>query len=60
MLIEGLNDGGERTVRRLYAHLWSQMDAHLQAYHGKTLDDELTFEEFEQATLRAAVAFLMD
>ena len=58
--IVGTRQGGERSVRVLYARLFEIMDAHMQSFHGKSLDDPHTFEELEHATIRAAVACLMD
>lgn len=58
--LEALRDGGERSVTVRYQDLWQQMDTHVQLHHGKSLDDPHTFADLEHATIRAAVAFLMD
>ncbi len=58
--IEGLRDGQVREVRVRYAALLEQADVHLRFHHGKSLDDPMDLSELSHATMRAAVAFLMD
>jgi hypothetical protein len=58
--IEGLRQGGCREVRVPYTWLWNQMETHMTSNHGKSLDDPMSVEELEHATLRAAVVFLID
>jgi hypothetical protein len=60
VVIEGLRQGGAREVRARYTDLWNQADTHLQYRHGKSMNDPMTPQEFAHATIRAAIAFLMD
>jgi hypothetical protein len=60
VLLTGRRQGRERRLRVRYDALYRQMDIHLRAHHGISLDDPVSFEMLEHATLRAAVAFLMD
>lgn len=58
--VVGSRQGGERSVRVLYARLFEIMDSQMGPFHGKSRDDPHTSESLEHATLRAAVACLMD
>jgi hypothetical protein len=58
--IEGLRLGGMRTRVVTYTRLLEQADLHWEVAHGKTKDDPQSAREFAHATMRAAVAFLMD
>lgn len=58
--IEGLRQGGAREVRVRYLDLWQQIGVHLETFHDKTLDDPAMPQEFAHATVRAAIAFLID
>lgn len=58
--IEGLRQGGAREVRIPYTRLWNQMETHVTSNHGKSLDDPMSSQELEHATIRAAVVFLID
>jgi hypothetical protein len=58
--IEGRRQGGMRTRIVTYARLLEQADVHLESSHGKTKDDPISPTEFAHATMRAAVAFLID
>jgi hypothetical protein len=60
VVIEGYRQGGCREVRILYEQLLNQTDVHLQYRHGKSMDEPVQLREFAHATVRAAVAFLMD
>jgi hypothetical protein len=58
--IEGLRQGGMRTRVVPYVRLLEQADVHWEFGHGKTKDDPMSPREFAHATMRAAVAFLID
>jgi hypothetical protein len=58
--IEGLRQGGMRIRIVTYARLLEQADMHWEFGHGKTNEDPMSPREFAHATMRAAVAFLLD
>jgi hypothetical protein len=58
--IEGLRQDGMRTRVVPYTRLLEQADLHWEITHVKSRDDPQSAEEFAHATIRAAVAFLMD
>jgi hypothetical protein len=58
--IEGLRQGSMRTRIVTYARLLEQADMHWEITHGKTGGDPQSAREFAHATMRAAVALLMD
>jgi hypothetical protein len=58
--IEGLRQGGMRTRVVTYTRLLEQAEMHWEFGHGKTKANPMSTQEFAHATMRAAVAFLMD
>jgi hypothetical protein len=58
--IEGLRQGGMRTRVVMYTRLLEQADLHWEFAHGKTKENPQSARDFAHATMRAAVAFLMD
>jgi hypothetical protein len=58
--IEGLRQGGMQTRVIPYTRLLEEADMHWESSHGNTKDDPMSPREFAHATMRAAVAFLMD
>jgi hypothetical protein len=58
--IEGLRQGGMRTRVVTYTRLLEQADLHREIAHGTTSADPQSAREFAHATIRGAVAFLVD